>query len=425
MLVLDPPRGLQPLEPQHRRYHSIVRKNKILSLLRFHGDCFPRSSHPRVDHHQKNRPLRIVCRHSIQKARSLYDGKRRHLMRDICDSNVRRDSINHRPANRQRIVRRAKIRHEHNGGARRGRLCRRRRSGLPRASSQRQKKQQSGQLIHARFTRTHRLSFGQKVYPNRARHAPSLSRHRRKARKQRNRAEGKLLSGKPNSSIPGPYAGAGLVPLLPSDGRCTADHSEHASDARTPVPPPSCGIHPYETEQSCAESRKIGISLVSFLHSTRIPQPAFKFLAAAPATTATRSATLHLLCDKEPFRRSTEHGSGQRNSGCNPGANHFSQRRTFAGHSGRASHKEPLNCGIIAISYRVPGPSARVRSSGSAAPFRAGTLTLIPSGSGIIHKEMPECDPPAPMQCFYLWPNLPASLKMTPPRYQEVKSPEI
>src|SRR6266404_5350319 len=58
---------------------------------------------------------------------------------------------------------------------------------------------------------------------------------------------------------------------------------------------------------------------------------------------------LHSVCyaNKAPFRRRTEHGSGQRNSGCNPGANHFSQRRTLAGHSGRASHKEPRSGGRV------------------------------------------------------------------------------
>jgi hypothetical protein len=47
------------------------------------------------------------------------------------------------------------------------------------------------------------------------------------------------------------------------------------------------------------------------------------------------------------------------------------------------------------------------------------------AGSGIIHQEMPKGDPTGRMHGFQLWANLPASLKMTPPRYQEVKSLDI
>jgi quercetin 2,3-dioxygenase len=47
------------------------------------------------------------------------------------------------------------------------------------------------------------------------------------------------------------------------------------------------------------------------------------------------------------------------------------------------------------------------------------------AGSGIIHQEMPKGDTAGRMHGFQLWGNLPASLKMTPPRYQEVKAAEI
>src|SRR6266446_10823174 len=296
MLVPDFPRRFKSVAVQHRRDHPIVRKNKILPLLRFHRDRFPRSPHSRIDHHQKNRPLRIVRCHSVEKTRSLFDGKRRHLVRDIRDSHVRRDSINHRPANRHSIIRRAEIRHEHNGGTRRRSLCRCRHSRLPRAPSQRQKKQQSGQSIHARSTRTHCVSFGQKSIPEA--HKASLRYHDiGESDEKTDRAEGKLLSGRLNSLIPVPYARGGLARLLPSDGRYKADHSERASDARIPVPPPNCGLHPYETRQSCAEYRPIGISLVSYLHSTRVPLPCVFVSASATATPAARREMLHSLCN--------------------------------------------------------------------------------------------------------------------------------
>src|SRR5262245_29736194 len=47
------------------------------------------------------------------------------------------------------------------------------------------------------------------------------------------------------------------------------------------------------------------------------------------------------------------------------------------------------------------------------------------AGRGIIHQEMPKGDPAGRMHGFQLWANLPSALKMTPPRYQEVKAKDI
>jgi redox-sensitive bicupin YhaK (pirin superfamily) len=47
------------------------------------------------------------------------------------------------------------------------------------------------------------------------------------------------------------------------------------------------------------------------------------------------------------------------------------------------------------------------------------------AGSGILHQEMPEGDARGRMHGFQLWANLPASLKMAAPRYQDVKAAEI
>src|SRR5579862_4272927 len=55
----------------------------------------------------------------------------------------------------------------------------------------------------------------------------------------------------------------------------------------------------------------------------------------------------------------------------------------------------------------------------------AGDIQWMTAGSGIIHQEMPKGDPSGRMHGFQLWANLPAALKMTPPRYQEVKAPDI
>jgi hypothetical protein len=47
------------------------------------------------------------------------------------------------------------------------------------------------------------------------------------------------------------------------------------------------------------------------------------------------------------------------------------------------------------------------------------------AGSGILHQEMPKGDPRGRMHGFQLWANLPSSLKMTAPRYQDIAAKDI
>ena len=47
------------------------------------------------------------------------------------------------------------------------------------------------------------------------------------------------------------------------------------------------------------------------------------------------------------------------------------------------------------------------------------------AGSGILHQEMPKGDAQGRMHGFQLWANLPASLKMTDPRYQDIPASAI
>jgi redox-sensitive bicupin YhaK (pirin superfamily) len=47
------------------------------------------------------------------------------------------------------------------------------------------------------------------------------------------------------------------------------------------------------------------------------------------------------------------------------------------------------------------------------------------AGSGIMHQEMPQGDAQGRMHGFQLWANLPSSLKMTKPRYQDIKANAI
>jgi redox-sensitive bicupin YhaK (pirin superfamily) len=64
-------------------------------------------------------------------------------------------------------------------------------------------------------------------------------------------------------------------------------------------------------------------------------------------------------------------------------------------------------------------------SLGNSGSIEAGDVQWMTAGRGIIHQEMPKGDATGRMHGFQLWANLPASLKMTAPRYQEVKSGDV
>jgi quercetin 2,3-dioxygenase len=55
----------------------------------------------------------------------------------------------------------------------------------------------------------------------------------------------------------------------------------------------------------------------------------------------------------------------------------------------------------------------------------AGDVQWMTAGSGILHQEMPKGDKQGRMHGFQLWANLPASLKMTDPRYQDIPASAI
>jgi redox-sensitive bicupin YhaK (pirin superfamily) len=81
--------------------------------------------------------------------------------------------------------------------------------------------------------------------------------------------------------------------------------------------------------------------------------------------------------------------------------------------------------GIETITYVLAGTVEHKDSLGNAGAIAPGDVQWMTAGSGIIHQEMPKGDDVGRMHGFQLWANLPSSLKMTAPRYQEVKSPEI
>ena len=81
--------------------------------------------------------------------------------------------------------------------------------------------------------------------------------------------------------------------------------------------------------------------------------------------------------------------------------------------------------GIETITYVLAGTVEHADSLGNKGAIAPGDLQWMTAGRGIIHQEMPKGDPLGRMHGFQLWANLPSSLKMTAPRYQEIKALEI
>ena len=81
--------------------------------------------------------------------------------------------------------------------------------------------------------------------------------------------------------------------------------------------------------------------------------------------------------------------------------------------------------GIETITYVLAGSVAHGDSLGNAGSLGAGDVQWMTAGRGILHQEMPTGNAAGQMHGFQLWANLPAALKMTAPRYQDVKGTEI
>jgi redox-sensitive bicupin YhaK (pirin superfamily) len=81
--------------------------------------------------------------------------------------------------------------------------------------------------------------------------------------------------------------------------------------------------------------------------------------------------------------------------------------------------------GIETITYVLAGTVDHGDSLGNRGSLGAGDVQWMTAGSGILHQEMPKGDPLGRMHGFQLWANLPSSLKMTSPRYQDVSAGDI
>ena len=81
--------------------------------------------------------------------------------------------------------------------------------------------------------------------------------------------------------------------------------------------------------------------------------------------------------------------------------------------------------GIETITYVLAGSVDHGDSLGNRGTLKGGDVQWMTAGSGILHQEMPTGNARGQMHGFQLWANLPGHLKMTAPRYQDVKGGDI
>ena len=81
--------------------------------------------------------------------------------------------------------------------------------------------------------------------------------------------------------------------------------------------------------------------------------------------------------------------------------------------------------GIETITYVLEGEVEHGDSLGNRGVLGAGSVQWMTAGSGILHQEMPRGNAKGQMHGFQLWANLPSSLKMTAPRYQDIGGGDI
>ena len=80
--------------------------------------------------------------------------------------------------------------------------------------------------------------------------------------------------------------------------------------------------------------------------------------------------------------------------------------------------------GIETVTYVLAGVVHHKDTLGNSGNIGAGDLQWMTAGRGIMHEEMPQVRPEG-VAGFQLWVNLPAKLKMTKPRYQDIRAQEI
>jgi quercetin 2,3-dioxygenase len=84
--------------------------------------------------------------------------------------------------------------------------------------------------------------------------------------------------------------------------------------------------------------------------------------------------------------------------------------------------------GFETVTYVLEGEMQHADSAGHRGVIRAGDVQWMTAGAGVVHSEMPSeklQKEGGRVHGFQIWVNLPAKLKMTQPRYQEVPGARI
>src|SRR5229473_1603881 len=84
--------------------------------------------------------------------------------------------------------------------------------------------------------------------------------------------------------------------------------------------------------------------------------------------------------------------------------------------------------GFETVTYALAGEFEHEDSAGHRGVLRPGDVQWMTAGAGIVHSEMPSRrirEEGGRVHGFQIWVNLPARLKMTRPRYQEVPAEKI
>lgn len=80
--------------------------------------------------------------------------------------------------------------------------------------------------------------------------------------------------------------------------------------------------------------------------------------------------------------------------------------------------------GFETVTYMVAGEFTHRDSKGHTGHLKAGSVQWMTAGKGLIHSEMPE-QTDGLAWGYQLWLNLPAKLKMTEPKYQDLPSEKL
>jgi len=80
--------------------------------------------------------------------------------------------------------------------------------------------------------------------------------------------------------------------------------------------------------------------------------------------------------------------------------------------------------GFETVTYMIHGKMKHKDNKGNKGVIESGGVQWMTAGRGIVHSEMP-LQEDGLMWGFQLWVNLPAALKMTQPRYQDIPAAEV